>query len=106
MGRVSDDCGLAITVNSNNATETGPAVVRYDPEVVVMPDEGKLAVFTVSAEPSDVETAWLKVETTVSYDGAARDGVWRRLRSLNPISATVARQNMGYPDPVVIKRPG
>ena len=51
VSRVSDDSGLAITINSANPTETGPAVIRYDPDVVVLPDEGGPTVFTVSAHP-------------------------------------------------------
>lgn len=106
VGHLSDDSGLSISINSKHATETGPAMIRYDPDVVVLPEDGEPTVFTVSADPSGVESAWIAVDTTVAYEGGARDSVWRRLRSLNPITATIARQDMDYPDPVAVKRPG
>lgn len=106
IGTLADESGLSIEVASTAPVETGPAVIRYDPDVVVLPDDGEPTVFTVSAEPSAVEAAWLAVGTTVTYSGGGRDNVWRRLRSRNPITCAIARQDMAYPAPIAVKRPG
>lgn len=106
VGSLADGSGLSIEVASPAAVETAPAVIRYDPDVVVLPDDGQPTVFTVSAEPTAVESAWLAVGTSVTYSGGDRDNVWRRLRSRNPITCAIARQDMPYPSPVAVKRPG
>ena len=96
--------GLEIRVDSPNAQETGPAVIRYDPVVVVAAQNGgEPSLVTISAEPSDVSRAWLATSTAVSYSGGDAQSPWLRLRSRNPITGTIAVQDMHLPEPVAVK---
>lgn len=95
--------GLEIRVTSSDAQESAPAVIRYDPAVVVDEDAGTPGLFTISAEPRAVSRAWIAVGTTVEYSGGARDNPWLRLRSRNPITCTIAVQDVLLPSPEPVK---
>jgi hypothetical protein len=95
--------GLSIRITSPNAQETGPAVIRYDPVTVVrQADGGPPGLATVSAEPPGVSQAWLATATRVEYSGGERQSPWLRLRSLNPITATIAKQDVLLPEPKAV----
>jgi hypothetical protein len=96
---ISHPSGLTIRVNSMNAQETGPAVIRYDPIVVVADEDGTPGLRTISSEPRGVTQAWIAVGTTVEYSGGSRDNPWLTLRSRNPITCTIAVQDMLLPKP-------
>lgn len=106
LGTLADDTGLDIRIDSADAIATGPTVIRYDPDIVIMPDDGEPSVVTISADPPHVESAWLAPGTTITYAGGPNDSPWRRLRSRNTITCTIARQDITFPVPEVVKRPG
>jgi hypothetical protein len=92
--------GLEVRVESPRAQETGPAVIRYDPiTVVYTDDEGKAGLFTISAEPAKVSRAWLATGSSVAYAGGDASSPWLRLRLRNPITGTIAVQDMVLPEP-------
>jgi len=96
--------GLEVRVESPNAQETGPAVIRYDPlTVVAADDEGKPGLFTISAEPARVTRAWLATGSTVQYAGGDAASPWLRLRLRNPITGTIAVQDMVFPEPKPVR---
>jgi hypothetical protein len=98
--RIRLPSGLEVRVDSPHAQETGPAVIRYDPLTVVYADEeGRPALFTISAEPAKVSQAWLATGSTVTYAGGDPASPWLRLRSRNPITGTIAVQDVVLPEP-------
>jgi hypothetical protein len=98
-GSVRLASGLEIRATSANARATSPAVIRYDPTVVVADRGGAPGLWTVSAEPPSVAEAWLAPATTVEYSGGERTSPWLRLRSRNPITCTIAMQDVLIPAP-------
>lgn len=90
---------LRIRVVSAAPAVTSPAVIRYDPTVVYRPAGDGTALFTVSAEPAAVHEAWLAPSSTITYESGDRADPWMRLRSKNPITATVAREDRLLPEP-------
>lgn len=105
VSRVSGPGGLEFTVTSPAATETGIATIRYDPTVVVQPGDGDPEVLTISDDPPAIEKAWLSRGSAVTYQNVDRTSVWGRLRSTNPITGTIARQDVELPDPSVVEPP-
>jgi hypothetical protein len=98
--------GLEIRLTSANAQEAGPAIIRYDPTVIVYAEgDEKPGLVTISAEPPSVAQAWLAVGTTVEYVGGDRNGPWLRLRSRNPITCTIALQEVLLPEPKAVRAP-
>ena len=91
--------GLEVTVASRNAQGTAPASIRYDPLVVAQPGSDGMALFTISADPDAVHEGWIAVDTEVRTSGGDAKGPWRRLRSRNPITCTIAVQDMRRPEP-------
>lgn len=98
--------GLTISVDSQDAQETGNAVIRYDPIVVVRAGDegGSPGLAAIWADPDAVHEAWLARDTTVSYSGGDRQGPWWKLRSLNPITSTIAVQDMEIGEPRPVRR--
>jgi len=106
LGTLADSSGLDIRIDSADAVATGATVIRYDPDIVVMPEDGEPTVVTISADPPQVDLAWLAPGTTITYADGPNDSPWRRLRSRNTITCTIARQDIIFPVPEAVKRPG
>ena len=102
---ISDRAGLSVTVTSKDALPTGTAVIRYDPTIAVWPVDGEPKVHTISAEPADVQEAWLARATEVGYESGDRASPWLRLRSKNPITCTIAVLDTERPEPNEVERP-
>lgn len=102
---ISDGSGLRIVITSRQGLPTGTAIIRYDPTVIAWEDGGEARVQTISAEPVAVHEAWLARDTSVTYEGGERSNPWLRLRSRNPITATVARLDVERPEPSEVERP-
>ena len=101
---VKHPSGLEVRIESLNAQETSPAVIRYDPVTVVYAAEGEEpGLVTISAEPTNVSQAWIAQGTTVSYSGGDAQSPWLRLRSRNPITGTIAVQDIELPEPKPVR---
>ena len=105
VARITTPSGLDATVSSPNAQETGVATIRYDPTVVVQPDNGAPKVLTVSAEPSGVHKAWLAQASTFACSVSDRTSPWWRLRSKNGITGTIATLDIERPTPTPVEPP-
>lgn len=95
--------GLEIVIASHEPQATAPASIRYDPTVVAQPKDAGIGLFTISADPDEIREAWIDRGATVAYQGGDRKDPWLRLRSRNPITSTVAVQDMQRPEPEEVK---
>jgi hypothetical protein len=102
---ISVPSGPVIHVLSLNAQETGIASIRYDPIVVVQLGAGPPEVLTISSDPIAVHDAWLAPGSTATCEGGASESAWWKLRSRNPITGTIARQDMERPEPSIVEPP-
>ncbi len=101
--RIRMASGFEVHIHSGEAQETGVAAIRYDPTLIVdRREDGSPGLATISAEPDVVTQAWIARDTRVEYANPDRSSPWWRLRSLNPITSTIAVQDMelGEPKPV------
>lgn len=102
---ISDPSGLTIRVASPGAASSGTAMIRYDGTVAVWAVDGEPKAHLLSAEPSEIKSAWLARGTTVEYSGGERSSPWLQLRSTNPITCTIAELEIERPEATVIERP-
>ncbi len=91
--------GVEVAFTSGDAQETGVAAIRYDPTLVVADGEQGPGLFTVSSEPDAVSSAWIARDAQLTYAVTDRSSVWWKLRSLNPITSTIAIQDMELVEP-------
>lgn len=81
--------GLTVTLHSPTTDAAAVAIVRYDPLLVVQPNDGGGAASEIPCQ-HDVRQAWLSRASTLSYEGGSRRHPWIQLRSSNAITAVAA----------------
>lgn len=104
VGSVSDPSGLTVRVVSPNPQAAAPTIVRYDRLVVAQPVDGRPTPLEISDEAS-VHRAWLARGSRVEYGRGDAASPWLRLRLRNPITCTIAEQDMTRPAPTPIALP-
>ena len=97
--------GLTVTLDSPTSEAAAVAIVRYDPLLVVQPQNGSGAASEIPCE-HDVRQAWLSRGSTLSYEGGSRSHPWIQLRSSNPITAVVAVEGQRIDSAAAIALPG
>lgn len=89
QSRIDVGDGLTVQLHSPTTEAAAVAIVRYDPLLVVRPQDGAVAAAEVPCE-HDVRQAWLARGSTLTYEGGSRRHPWIQLRSSNAITAVAA----------------
>ena len=97
--------GLRVTLHSPITEAAAVAIVRYDPLLVVRPQNGSGAATEIPCE-HDVRQAWLSRASTLSYEGGSRSHPWIQLRSANAITAVAAVEGQVIEAAAAIDLPG
>jgi len=99
IGTVGTPSGLTLCVLSPRPIETEPGMARYDALVVGGADDGRATLFQIGQDAT-VRRAWMARSSSIEYaDGDAADP-WLRLRPRNPITCSIAEQEMVRPAPL------
>ena len=97
--------GLTVSLHSPIAEAAATAIVRYDPLLVVQPQDGRSAASEIPCE-HDVRLAWLARASALSYEGGSRANPWIQLRPSNPITAVAAVEGQRIDPSAAIELPG
>jgi hypothetical protein len=104
IGSITAAAGLTVGVLSPQPQAAAPTIVRYDRLVVVQPVDGRPTPLEINNEAT-VQHAWLARGTRVEYGRGDAASPWLRLRLRNPITCTIAEQDMRRPVPARIAVP-
>jgi hypothetical protein len=105
VGTIEVPDGPRITLDSSRAIQTGTAVIRYDPLVIVQPGDAEPQVLNVAPTLGDVQDAWLARGTKLTYEGGDASSPWLRLRSRNFITCTIGQHDLERPEAGEVRRP-
>ncbi len=97
--------GLTVSLHSPIAEAAATAIVRYDPLLVVQPQDGRGAASEIPCE-HDVRLAWLARASALSYEGGSRSHPWIQLRPSNAITAVAAVEGQRIDPAAAIELPG
>ncbi len=103
--RIDAGDGLTVTLSSPTTEAATVAIVRYDPLLVVQPQNGSGAASEIPCE-HEVRQAWLSRTSSLSYAGGSRRHPWIQLRSSNAITAVVAVEGQTIEAAAAIALPG
>lgn len=103
--RIDAGDGLSVQLHSPITEAAAVAIVRYDPLLTIIQQDGGPTAAEVPCE-HDVRQAWLSRGSSLSYDGGSRSHPWIQLRSSNAITAVAAIEGQTIEASAIAATPG